>query len=151
MRDPAFQGISTRPPRVKVSPLVDRLAIVQRPVDSIARQPRLVDLTAQRQRPEHTIVLRPRRVLMASLQDAQRPQRAPKRNVRRRNVNMPGHLPRRAPKVEGTVPKLMPRLPVLKAAQPNSMAGLRSTNTTSGSRFFRQQLELFGSTRPVFA
>ena len=136
---------------MKVSPLVGRLAIAQRPVGSIARHLRLVDLIVLRLRPEHTIVLRPQPVPTASLQDAQRLQRAPKRSGPQRSVNMPGQLQRRVPKVEGTVQRLTQRLPVRRATQPNSVAGLKSTNTTSGSRFFRQQLEFFGSTRPVFA
>ena len=155
MRDPAFQGISTRPPRGKVSLLADRLAIVRRLVGSIVQ--RLVGSIAQRPRPEHTTVLRPLLVPMASLQAAQRQRRVlnkwnvVKRNVRQRSVNMRDHPQRRAPKVEGTVRKLTPRLRVRRAVQPNSMAGLRNTNITSGLRFFRQQLEFFGSTRPVFA
>jgi len=143
MRDLGFQEISARPPLGKVSPLADRRAIVQRPVASIARHPL-----------EGSIVPRPPRGPMASLQAAQRQQHAPKPSAPRRlrrSVNMPGHPRRRAPKVEGIVQQLMPRLPVLRDIQPNSMPGLRSTNTTSGSRFFRQQLEFFGSTRPVFA
>jgi hypothetical protein len=116
-----------------------------------------VDLIVLRLRPEHTIVLRPqpvptgKPVPTASLQDAQRLQRAPKRSGPQLSVNMPGQLQRRVPKVEGTVQRLTQRLPVRRATQPNSVAGLKSTNTTSGSRFFRQQLEFFGSTRPVFA
>jgi hypothetical protein len=133
----AFQAISTRPLPVKAS-RVGQWANVRLLVLSTVQ--RRVVSTVQRAHPEHTTAQNLAGLVpMASSQAAHPQQRAPKRNVLQRSVNMPGHPPRRAPKVEGIVQhqQLTLHLPVRRAAQPNSMAGLRNTNTTSGSRLFR--------------